>query len=265
MQQRIDVWTNFHRLARQQKTNSDLAIDDPAVQQLQITLDINDPGLAPVSVPKKGDPAILATWPSPAAAPAPPTSVANSAGRRHIPRRGQGAPLHLLVQSALAHKRGEVLVRSVRLNPVFVETMPDTLEEGVLYASMQYAMTIHRCACGCGHEVVAPLAPTSWIMTFDSVNVSLDPSIGNWSFPCRSHYWVRRGRIQWAGVMSQEDINEGRRLDSILRSVETESLVVSAPNVVEQPVEAVEAGPESESAKNWWQLLGDRWKRWWKY
>ncbi len=80
MQQRIDLWTNFHRLARQQKTNSDLAIDDPAVQQLQITLDINDPGLAPVSVPKKGDPAIIATWPSPAAAPAPPTSVANSAG-----------------------------------------------------------------------------------------------------------------------------------------------------------------------------------------
>lgn len=156
-------------------------------------------------------------------------------------------------------------MRSVRLNPVFVETMPDTLEEGVLYVSVQYAMTIHRCACGCGHEVVAPLAPTSWIMTFDGVNVSLDPSIGNWSFPCRSHYWVRRGRIQWAGMMSQEDINEGRRRDSILQSVETEPLVVNASDVVEQPVEAAEAGPETESAKNWWQLLGDRWKRWWKY
>ncbi|MGW5416889.1 DUF6527 family protein [Actinomadura geliboluensis] len=28
--------------------------------------------------------------------------------------------------------------------------------------------------------------------------MSLDPSIGNWSLPCRSHYGVRRGRVQQA-------------------------------------------------------------------
>ena len=153
-------------------------------------------------------------------------------------------------------------MRSDRLIPVFVETMPDTLENGVLYVSMQYAMTIHRCACGCGHEVVAPLAPTSWIMTFDGVNISLEPSIGNWSFPCRSHYWVRRGRIRWAGVMSQNEINEGRRRDTVLQSADAGSLVV---DVRLAQVEAVEGKPVVGSIENWWQLLGDRWKRWLKH
>ena len=28
---------------------------------------------------------------------------------------------------------------------------------------------------------------------------TLDPSIGNWSFACRSHYFMRKGRVVWAG------------------------------------------------------------------
>jgi hypothetical protein len=156
-------------------------------------------------------------------------------------------------------------MRSDRLTPVFAETMPDTLEDGVLYVSVQYAMTIHRCACGCGHEVVAPLAPSSWIMTFDGVNISLEPSIGNWNFPCRSHYWVLRGRVLWAGAMSQDEIDEGGRRDTIPRSVEPESFVAGVPDVRGDLVEAAKGGLAVTPVRYWWRVVGDRFSEWWKH
>jgi hypothetical protein len=96
----------------------------------------------------------------------------------------------------------------------FVDCIPDRLEEGVLYVSLPYATAVHKCACGCGHEVVTPFSPTDWWMAFNGEAVSLSPSIGNWSFPCRSHYWIERGRIVWAGEMPNEQIAAGRSRDA---------------------------------------------------
>jgi hypothetical protein len=92
----------------------------------------------------------------------------------------------------------------------FVEYIPDELKEGTLYISMSYATAAHKCCCGCGNEVVTPLSPTDWTLIFDRKFITLDPSIGNWSFACRSHYWIRRGKVQWAGAWTQEKINAGR-------------------------------------------------------
>jgi len=39
----------------------------------------------------------------------------------------------------------------------FVEFIPEKIEEGVLYISIQYCTAIHNCVCGCGNEVVTPL------------------------------------------------------------------------------------------------------------
>ncbi|MDK3075491.1 DUF6527 family protein [Sedimentitalea sp. JM2-8] len=95
----------------------------------------------------------------------------------------------------------------------FVEAIPENLEDGVLYLAMDYATAIHKCACGCGREVVTPLSPTDWKMSYDGVSISLAPSIGNWSFPCRSHYWIKHNDIRWAGDMSNEAISAGRDSD----------------------------------------------------
>lgn len=92
----------------------------------------------------------------------------------------------------------------------FVDMIPECLEEGVLYVSISYDTCLHNCACGCGKEVVTPLSVNDWRMTYDGESVSLYPSIGNWSYPCRSHYWIRKGEIQWAGSWSEERILEGR-------------------------------------------------------
>lgn len=86
----------------------------------------------------------------------------------------------------------------IKLNHKFVEFIPDALDDGVLYVSLTHGTAVHRCCCGCGREVVTPLTPTDWKLTFDGETVSLYPSIGNWNFPCRSHYWITQNRIEWA-------------------------------------------------------------------
>lgn len=95
----------------------------------------------------------------------------------------------------------------------FVEHIPERLEQGVLYICMEYATAVHSCCCGCNGEVVTPFTPTDWSMTFDGETVSLSPSIGNWNFACRSHYFIRRGRVVEAMSWTDEQVEDGRRQD----------------------------------------------------
>ena len=81
-----------------------------------------------------------------------------------------------------------------RMEPSFVDIVPNDLEDGKLYISLKYRTVVHRCACGCGEEVNTPLHPTGWAITFDGATVDLWPSIGNWSEICQSHYWIGEGR-----------------------------------------------------------------------
>ena len=97
----------------------------------------------------------------------------------------------------------------------FVKFIPRDLEEGVIYVSKEYSTASHRCCCGCGKEVVTPLSQTDWQVSVDRGRVSIYPSIGNWNFPCRSHYWIRNATVIWAEEWSQEEIDAGRYFDSI--------------------------------------------------
>lgn len=99
----------------------------------------------------------------------------------------------------------------------FVRAIPHGLEPDTLYVSMEYATAVHLCACGCRQEVVTPLSPVGWSLHFDGISVSLDPSIGNWSYPCRSHYVIRRDGVVWAPRWSSEQIQAGRDRDKALR------------------------------------------------
>ena len=89
-------------------------------------------------------------------------------------------------------------MRRTRVGHVFVEYLPDQLEPGVVYVSIEHALASHLCCCGCGHEVVTPFGRHDWKLTFDGVSVSLSPSIGNWRLPCRSHYWIQQDQVRWA-------------------------------------------------------------------
>ena len=109
-------------------------------------------------------------------------------------------------------------MRHGHLEHQFVRHIPDALEPGVLYVSMEYGTAAHRCCCGCGEEVVTPFTPTDWKMTFDGETVSLNPSIGNWTLPCRSHYVIKRGRVIEAGSWTDKQVEAERNRDRIAKA-----------------------------------------------
>lgn len=104
-------------------------------------------------------------------------------------------------------------MRASAMIPEFVEYVPVDLTDGVLYVSITYRTAVHKCACGCGNKVVTPISPADWQVLFDGDSVSLSPSIGNWGFPCRSHYWIRSNRVLWSGSWSQKEVDAGRDRD----------------------------------------------------
>lgn len=98
------------------------------------------------------------------------------------------------------------MTRIDQLTPEFVQYIPERPAPGVLYVSRRYATALHLCCCGCGSEVVTPLNPAKWNLKEDSGAVSLSPSVGNWSLPCQSHYWIVGNRVGWAAAMAPEVI-----------------------------------------------------------
>ncbi len=101
----------------------------------------------------------------------------------------------------------------------FTEYIPAILEEDVVYVSIEYGTASHLCCCGCGEKVVTPITPTDWQVIFNGEAVSLHPSIGNWSFACRSHYWIKENRVIWAGDMSNETVENIRMADTKNKTV----------------------------------------------
>jgi hypothetical protein len=93
-----------------------------------------------------------------------------------------------------------------------VELAPKTLVPGVLYVSEKYRVAIHLCCCGCGEKVVTPLSPAEWQLQLHGGIATLQPSVGNGT-TCRSHYWIRRSRVEWVPRMTSEQIAYARRRD----------------------------------------------------
>lgn len=100
-----------------------------------------------------------------------------------------------------------------QITPEFVEYIPEVLKGGKLYISEKYKTAVHKCCCGCGEEVVTPLSPAEWSIKVHGDLVSLFPSIGNWSFKCRSHYWIRNNRVVWDKKFTKAQVERVRKKD----------------------------------------------------
>lgn len=147
-------------------------------------------------------------------------------------------------------------MRFHQLEHRFVHSIPSTIEPGVLYVSLEFATAIHLCCCGCGREVVTPFTPTDWKMTFDGVSISLWPSIGNWNFPCRSHYIVKANRIVEAAPWSQEMVEAERERDRLAKSTYFAThLKDTQPAVPSGPEEPKAARPSSRGITGLWKWM----------
>lgn len=100
-----------------------------------------------------------------------------------------------------------------KMNHEFVQFIPKQLQPETLYVSIEYCTASHLCVCGCGNKVVTPISPTDWQIAFDGESISLYPSIGNWNFECKSHYWITNGKVKKARQWSEEEIAAGREMD----------------------------------------------------
>ena len=79
-----------------------------------------------------------------------------------------------------------------------VHRVPEVPQFGILYACFDCNVVVHLCACGCGEKVVLQIDPNFWKVDYDGESLSLHPSIGNFQYPCKSHYWIRKNKVVWA-------------------------------------------------------------------
>lgn len=135
---------------------------------------------------------------------------------------------------------------TARFTTEFVTSAPATLADGVLYVSIPYATLLHLCACGCGNEVALPLSPADYSLTYDGDTITLRPSVGNWSSPCRSHYLIRFSRVVWADDWDDRKIEAGRARDYQRRAAH-----------YAEPVPAAAEGKESSQCppRPWWRRI----------
>lgn len=146
--------------------------------------------------------------------------------------------------------------RSFTLTHEFVEFIPDQLSDRTVYVSIPYATVVHKCCCGCGHEVVTPLSPTDWQLTFDGISVSLNPSVGNWSFPCQSHYWIRKNKVEWSTQMSPKQIEGVRHADRLNK----ERYFDEADQNQKEANSAATEPAVTRSSTGWWAGIKKRWR-----
>lgn len=138
-------------------------------------------------------------------------------------------------------------MRQVRLQHRFVEFIPEALEAGVLYVSMEYMAVAHKCCCGCGSDVSTPLSPTDWRLIYDGKTISLEPSIGSWSLPCQSHYWIQNNQIRWAESWTQLQIHSARLHDARVKKAYYCNESPSSPD----PAQLSDPAEPKKRTQNW--------------
>lgn len=110
------------------------------------------------------------------------------------------------------------MIRHTQLDHRFVEHIPEDLEPGLLYVSMEFGSVAHSCCCGCGEEIVTPLTPTDWRILYDGESITLAPSVGNWNLPCRSHYIIKQGRAIEALPWTDEQVLAEQQRDRMAKA-----------------------------------------------
>lgn len=154
--------------------------------------------------------------------------------------------------------------RLTELTPQFVAYIPDRLAEGNLYISERYRTAVHLCCCGCGEEVVTPLTPVDWRLRQESNQVSLQPSIGNWNFACKSHYWIRRNRVEWAATLNAKQIERVQQRDRRDRALYIEAVNAEKQATGEAsdlPAHQLQSPGKEGLLRRIWRIFGTGQKR----
>ena len=94
-------------------------------------------------------------------------------------------------------------MKTTELIPVYINLLPEIIEEGKVFISKEYGVAIHLCACGCGEKTVMDLKPhwrDGWTLIENpDGTVSFSPSVGNFAGqnPYHAHYFIVNNKIVW--------------------------------------------------------------------
>lgn len=92
--------------------------------------------------------------------------------------------------------------RDLRLVDLHSDEVPEQIARGKLLRMIDvgepWAVAM-SCPCGCGEIVELSLSKVSkphWTLRLDQGKPTLSPSVWR-NIGCKSHFWVRRGQVDW--------------------------------------------------------------------
>jgi len=87
-----------------------------------------------------------------------------------------------------------------------VDRIPAQLTEGIVYHTEEFELAGLLCACGCGHRVTL-LVPDSHQVWDEDGFATIRPSIGVFDAPCKSHYVITAGEIDWHPAFTGAEVD----------------------------------------------------------
>jgi hypothetical protein len=82
-----------------------------------------------------------------------------------------------------------------------VGRIPKELSPGVVYHNVEFELAALLCACRCGHRITLLVPDGHQISTKRSIP-SIIPSILVADAPCRSHFFITDGEVEWLRAFS---------------------------------------------------------------
>ena len=149
------------------------------------------------------------------------------------------------------------MARVAQLSHELTDQIPDALTEGTLYVSMRFGVAIHLCACGCRNQTVTPIAPNEYKLIFDGDTITLHPSIGNWKFPCESHYLICNDQVIWADDWTTEQATAFRARDRYFKG---QPCTGQATGAADDPALTAQGDPQAMGSGSTRNLPQPRWK-----
>ena len=86
------------------------------------------------------------------------------------------------------------------------ETLPPQVGAFEFHYSRRFEMAAVACACGCGHRVMLNLLDQHQLVIEGGLP-TVTPSILVSDAPCLSHFFIRRGQVQWAEQWSKKTVD----------------------------------------------------------
>lgn len=90
------------------------------------------------------------------------------------------------------------------------ERLPSQVGPFEFHYSRRFEMAALACACGCGHRVMLNLLDQHQLVIENGLP-TVSPSILVADAPCLSHFFIERGRVQWAQQWSKKTVDRVMR------------------------------------------------------